>query len=101
MEIDQAMSVGPIRPSSPEPFETDPLKKHDPTFGDMLKSAIGETNDRLIESDNKMYQLAMGEVKDIHEVTVAMEKANISLQMTLEIRDRLMEAYNTIMRTAM
>ena len=101
MEIDQSMSVGPIRPSSPNPFETDALKKKDDTFGEMLKHAIGEVNDLQIASDKKMYQLAMGEVKDIHEVTVAMEKANIALNLTVEIRDRLMEAYQTIMRTSM
>jgi flagellar hook-basal body complex protein FliE len=101
MQIDPYMSVGPIRPSSPNPFETDAVKKQDETFGDMLKRAIGDTNNRLNEADDKMFKLAMGEVKDIHEVTLAMEKANISLQLTLEIRDRLMEAYQSLMRTAM
>jgi flagellar hook-basal body complex protein FliE len=101
MQIDQSMSVGPIRPSSPEPFETDPLKLKDETFGDMLKRAVGEVNELQVTSDKKMYQLAMGEVQDIHEVTVAMEKANIALNLTVEMRDRLMEAYQTIMRTAM
>ena len=95
------MSIGPIRPSSPTPFETDPINKKDQTFGEMLKNAVGETNDRLIDADKEMFKLAMGDVKDIHEVTIAMEKANISLQLTLEIRDRLMEAYQTMMRTAM
>ena len=101
MIIDQSMSIGPIRPSSPNLFETDAVKKQDETFGDMLKNAIGATNNRLNEADNQMFKLAMGEVKDIHEVTLAMEKANISLQLTLEIRDRLMEAYQSLMRTAM
>ena len=101
MEIDQAMSVGPIRPSSPEPFETDPLKQKDQTFGQMLKNAVCEVNNLQIDSDNKMFQLATGDVSDIHEVTIAMEKANIALNLTVEIRDRLMEAYQTIMRTSM
>jgi len=101
MQIDQSMSVGPIRPSSPQPFETDAANKQDETFGDMLKRAVGEVNGLQNESDKKMYQLAMGEVSDIHEVTVAMEKANIALNLTVEIRDRLMEAYQSIMRTAM
>ncbi|MFA6449863.1 MAG: flagellar hook-basal body complex protein FliE, partial [bacterium] len=101
MGIDQSMSIGPVRPSSPTPFETDPIKKEDPTFGEILKNAISATNDRMIDADTKTFQLAMGEIKDIHEVTIAMEKASLSLQLTLEIRDRLMEAYNTIMRTAM
>jgi flagellar hook-basal body complex protein FliE len=98
--INAANSVGPIRPSSPVPFETDKIQK-DETFGEMLKHAVGQANDLQIDSDKKMYKLATGEVQDIHEVMVAMEKANISLQLTLEIRDRLMEAWQTMMRIAL
>ncbi len=101
MNIDPTQSVGPIRPSSPTPFETDPLQKQDETFGQMLRRAVGEVNGLQNEADSQMFKLAVGEVKDIHEVTLAMEKASLSLQLTIEIRDRIMEAYQTIMRTAM
>jgi flagellar hook-basal body complex protein FliE len=99
MDINQIQSVGPTRPSSPTPFETDQIKK-DETFGDMLKNAIGQVNGLQTDADNQMYKLAVGDVKDVHEVMLAMEKANISLQLTLEIRDRVVEAWQAMMRIA-
>lgn len=98
--VSAANSVGPIRPSSPLPFETDRAQK-DETFGEMLKRAVGQVNGLQIAADKEMYKLATGEVQDIHEVMIAMEKASISLQLTLEIRDRLMEAWQTMMRIAL
>ncbi len=100
MQVDFTKSVGPMRPDTPFVYETDEVKKSE-TFGDVLKNAIGQVNSLQTEADNKMYQLAVGEVKDVHEVMIAMEKANLSLQLTLEIRDRLVEAWQTISRTGM
>ena len=100
MHVDFTKSVGPIRPDTPFVYETDEFKKSE-TFGEMLKRAVGQVNELQTDSDKKMFKLAVGEIQDVHEVTLAMEKANISLQLTLEIRDRLMEAWQTILRTAM
>ena len=93
--------VGPIRPSSPFPFETDPLVIKDPTFGDVLKQAVDRVNDLQIHADDQMFKLAMGEVEDIHEVMTALNKAALSLQLTIEIRDKVIEAYQTLLRAAM
>jgi len=101
MKLDASQSVGPLRPSSPFPFETDPIKKKDETFGDMLKRVVDEANELQITADDQKMKLALGEVQDIHEVMIAMEKAGLALQLTLEIRDRLVTAYETLMRTAM
>jgi len=100
MQVDFTKSVGPIRPDTPFVYETDEVKKSE-TFGEMLKRAVGQVNELQTDSDKKMFKLAVGEIQDVHEVTLAMEKASISLQLTLEIRDRLMEAWQTILRTAM
>jgi len=101
MKVDPSQSVGPIRPSSPFPFETDPTKQKPETFGELLKGAVERVNDLKIEADEKSFQLALGETKDIHDVMIAMEKADLALNLTLEIRDRLVEAYQSIMRSAM
>ena len=101
MNIDPSYSVGPIRPSSPSPFETDTPADKELTFGEMLKKAVEQVNDLHINADDQRLKLAVGEVEDIHEVMVAMEKASLSLQLTIEIRDRVVEAYQRLMRTAM
>lgn len=93
-------SIGPIRPSSPFPFETDKNTTEDATFGEVLKNAIQGVNKLQTEADDKSMKLALGEIKDPHEVMLAIEKANTSLQLTIEIRNRVVEAYQAIMRMA-
>ena len=97
MEIN---SIGPVRPSSPFPFDTDEKKLADKTFGEVLKDAVGQVNGQLVDADDKSTKLALGEIKDPHEVILAIEKANLSLSLTVEIRDRVVEAYQAIMRMA-
>jgi len=82
-------------------FETDKVQIGDQNFGEMLKSAIEKVNNLQVESNNQMYKMALGEVQDIHEVMIAMEKASISMQLTMEIRNKVIEGFNSLMKTAM
>jgi flagellar hook-basal body complex protein FliE len=41
---------------------------------------------------------AIGDIDNIHEVMIAQEKATVALQYTVQIRDKVLEAYNEIMR---
>ena len=100
MDINPVNSVGPIRPSSVMPFETDVQKPEDLSFGDALKNAINDVNNLQVDADKKSLKLALGDIKDPHEVMLAMEKAGLSLQLTVTIRDRVVEAYQAIMRMA-
>ena len=101
LNIDPSHSVGPIRPSTPFVYETDIPEPKDKTFGEMLKRAVDQVNDLQIDANSKVFKLAVGEIEDIHEVTVAMEKASLAMALTMEIRDRVVEAYQQLMRTAM
>jgi len=98
MDIDKIASVGPVRPSSPFPFETDQQEVKDPTFAEALKQAVDSVNMRINDADDKSLKLALGETKDVHEVMLAVEKASLSMDLTIAIRDRVLEAYQTIMR---
>jgi flagellar hook-basal body complex protein FliE len=93
-------SVGPIRPSSPFPFETDKNKTEDVTFGEALKQAVQYVDNLQNKADDMSLKLALGEIKDPHEVMLAVEKATMSLQLTVEIRNRVIDAYQNIMRMA-
>jgi flagellar hook-basal body complex protein FliE len=48
--------------------------------------------DRLTE------KLAAGEVRDIHQVMIAVEQVNIALQLTMQVRNKVIESYQEIMR---
>lgn len=94
-------AIGPTRPNTVFPLTTDQPAKVEPGFGDMLKSAVNSVNSQLTDADDKLVKLATGEIKDPHEVMLALQKADLSLSLVLEIRDRALEAYQTIMRLAL
>jgi flagellar hook-basal body complex protein FliE len=68
-------------------------------FGEILKNAINSVNDAQIDADDAVKSVLKGESKDIHETMIVLQKAETSLQMMLEARNRLLEAYQEIMRT--
>lgn len=93
-------SVGPLRPQTIFPLETDKAPAGPESFGEMLKGAINSVNAQMTDADDKLQRLATGEIKDVHEVTLALQKAGLSLDLVVAIRDRALEAYQTIMRMA-
>jgi len=67
-------------------------------FMNVLERAVEETNRLQIESDDYAEKLAAGEVDNIHEVMIATQKADISLQLLSAVRGNVIDAYNEIMR---
>ncbi len=67
-------------------------------FGEYLTDALKKTNDLQLESDRQNALLAAGRVEDISQVVVASQKADIALQLTLQLRNRALSAYQEIMR---
>lgn len=67
-------------------------------FGTFLKEAIENTNVQQIESDNLTQKLVLGEQVDLHEVMIAAQKASITLNTTMEVRNKVVEAYQEIIR---
>lgn len=67
-------------------------------FGDFLKNAVNEVNNMQIESENYKQKLVIGEVDNLHDLSIATEKANVSLQVVMSVRNKIVEAYKEIMR---
>jgi flagellar hook-basal body complex protein FliE len=68
------------------------------SFASVLKQSIEKVNEAQIQSDTMTQKLALGENVDLHQVMVASQKASVSLQATMEIRNKVIEAYQEIMR---
>ncbi|MGA1847106.1 flagellar hook-basal body complex protein FliE [Deferribacter abyssi] len=68
-------------------------------FADLLKKAIKDVNDAQLEADEAVKKVLNGETKDIHQTMIALQKADVSLKLMLEVRNKLLEAYQEIMRT--
>ena len=67
-------------------------------FGDLFKQALNEVNNLQNQSDELTTKLVTGEVQDISEVMIASQKANLSLQLTIQVRNKVVEAYQEVMR---
>ena len=67
-------------------------------FQDILKGFISEVNNLQLDVDKKIEQFAGGEIKDVHEVMIAVEEADIAFQLMMEIRNKLMKAFEEVMK---
>lgn len=67
-------------------------------FIDYLTNALNKTNNLIVEADKLSEDFAAGKTDNIHQVLIAAEKANIALQFTLQVRNKIIDAYNEIMR---
>ncbi|MBS4213043.1 flagellar hook-basal body complex protein FliE [Neobacillus rhizophilus] len=68
------------------------------SFANSLSEALQKANDTIVQSENMSEKIATGEIKNIHDVTIAAQKAQIALQLTTQVRDKVVEAYQEIMR---
>lgn len=68
------------------------------SFGQILTEAIGEVNQLQSDAANANIRLAAGEIQDVSEVVIASEKASIALQLTMQVRNKVVEAYQEVMR---
>jgi flagellar hook-basal body complex protein FliE len=67
-------------------------------FGKALTNAIEGLNQVQNDADDKSVQLAAGEPIDLHEVMLARETASLDFQLALQVRNKLVEAYQDVMR---
>ena len=67
-------------------------------FVDSLKSAIGKVNDTQLEAGKAVGALMTGDTQDLHRTMVALQQADVSFQLMMQIRNKLVAAYEEIQR---
>ena len=68
------------------------------SFSKVLKESVEEVNRLQGEADTSIEQLITGNTRNLHETMIALEKADISFRLMMEVRNKIIEAYNEIMR---
>lgn len=68
------------------------------SFQDILKNMLSETNSLLNQADDTAIKLAAGQVANIHDAMILAEKASIALQLTVQVRNKILDSYQEIMR---
>ena len=67
-------------------------------FGSMLARSLNEVNRLKNEADVAVENLATGKQKDIHATMIALEKADVAFQLLMQVRNKIIAAYETVMR---
>ena len=67
-------------------------------FSEMLKNNIQDTNMLLNRADSIMNEYTVSRTVDLHEVMIAAEEANLALSYTMQVRNKVIEAYQEMMR---
>lgn len=76
-----------------------PKEGEEGAFGNVLKQSIDEVNRLQHEADQAITALATGESVSVHDTMIAMEKADVSFRLMMEVRNKIVEAYQEILRT--
>lgn len=69
------------------------------SFSEVLKDSLEKVNSLQNEADRAIVGLAKGDGANIHDAMIAVEKANLSFNMMVQVRNKLLAAYEEIMRT--
>ena len=96
-----------VKPISQSPLSLPGLEKAISTgsetdrsspFQDLMKQVVTTSNDLQIQADQAMDSFVAGEEQDIHQVMMAINKAELSFRFMMEVRNKMIEAYQEINR---
>ena len=92
----EALKLAPITGKLIETSES--AKQPEKPFDEFLTDALNNVNQLQNEAKQASLNLATGKIQDIAEVTIAAEKATIALQLTMQVRNKVVDAYQEVMR---
>lgn len=81
---------------SQQKIGTQQVTETEQNFGDFFIKQINETNQLQNQADQELQSLMIGESDNLHDVMVAMEEAKIALEMTTQVRNKIVDAYQEI-----
>jgi flagellar hook-basal body complex protein FliE len=98
--VDPSMVVDPAaalsRAASAGPAAVDTASTG--TFMNMVGQGLQQVNDRLLDSQVDMQSLASGGGGNLHQLMIRLEESRLSFQLMLQVRNRLLESYQELMR---
>src|SRR4051812_1781333 len=71
---------------------------HGASFSDLLKDSVEKVNTMQVQADTAIKDLTAGRTKNIHETMLTIERADASLKLMMQVRNKILDAYREIMR---
>ena len=96
------MEIFPVNISTPPPVETpstaNEVARTNQTFSKFIESTIEQVNQAQTDGDLAIEKLHNGEARNLHDVMISVEQADLSLRMLVQVRNKALQAYEEIMR---
>ena len=89
--------VNDIEQTSPE-REIVTEKENQQSFSDVLSDAINGVDKTMKASDTKVQQFVAGETDNVHDVMISMQRAKLSFDLMVEVRNKVVETYQEVSR---
>jgi len=67
-------------------------------FAELLGETIGKVNQDQVAADNAIKELVAGRTKNVHETMLTIEKADLSLKLMMQVRNKIIDAYREVMK---
>ncbi len=97
-KLDERPNVGPIPGGVAGAVPGVTGETQGTSFKDTVKSMLADVNDKITASDQATRDLADGKTNDLQKVVTSVEEANLTLNFTMAMRSKLLEAYQEIAR---
>ncbi|EJL72195.1 flagellar hook-basal body complex protein FliE [Variovorax sp. CF313] len=68
------------------------------SFGNMVSEGLSQINSKLVDSEVGLQKLAIGDAQNLHQLMINLEESRLSFQVMMQVRSRLLEAYQDIMK---
>lgn len=94
------MNIAPMQSANvfPELSRTAGQTTGHPTFSELLRGAVGQVNHMQQKADDAARNFAVGETTNIHDTMIALEKADLSMRLMIQVRNKVIDAYQEVMR---
>lgn len=90
--VDSAAAVGAAGPTAASPGVAAP------GFSQLVMQGLDRVNEALLDGQSEMQRLAAGKVENLHQVMLKLEESRLSFQLMVQVRNRLLESYQDVMR---
>src|SRR5256712_12539294 len=90
-----------VQPSLEQLVDVQPSPEwpgHSGSFATLLQQSLERVDGLQHEADAAARAFALGQAPSVHDTIIAMEKADLSLRLTTKVRNKVVEAYQAIMR---
>lgn len=84
--------------SVPQLHPLDQVPQGAGSFGALVTQGLQQVNEQLLATQGDLQALAVGDVQNLHQVMIRMEESRIAFQLMMQVRNRLLEAYQDVMK---